>query len=297
MIYLTGDCHGEFNRFAKKQRMQLPFELTENDFVIICGDMGLLWAYDGEFTYNKKWLAALPFTILWVQGNHENYDMIAEYPVSVWHGGKVRHIVEDKIILLERGQIFEIEGKSFFTFGGASSHDVYGGILDRNSPTYAKDRWRANKSKLPYRVKGVSWWEQELPTIGEMQEGRANLAKAGYHVDFVITHCLSGRMQEKVENELFSGRIDLRAHEKEICDREICDREIRENDVLNDYFDEIEEYLQYQHWYCGHYHENLRLDEKHTVLYKDIVKLQISRDTSKLSHVADGRLGKITDTS
>ena len=257
MIYLTGDCHGEFNRFAKKQRMLLPFELTEDDFVMICGDMGLLWAHDGEFTYNTRWLAALPFTILWVQGNHENYDMIAEYPVSVWHGGKVRHIVEDKIILLERGQVFGIEGKSFFTFGGASSHDVYGGILDRTSPTYARDRWRANRSKLPYRVRGVSWWEQELPTIREMQEGRDNLAKAGYRVDFVLTHCLSGRMQEKVENVLSK-------------------KEIRDKDILNDYFDEIEGCLQYQHWFCGHYHENLRVDGKHTVLYKDIIRLQSS---------------------
>lgn len=39
--------------------------------------------------------------------------MIAEYPLEEWHGGKVRHIVRDKVILLERGQIFNIEGKSF----------------------------------------------------------------------------------------------------------------------------------------------------------------------------------------
>ena len=62
--------------------------------------------------------------------------MIAEYPLEEWHGGKVRHIVRDKVILLERGQIFNIEGKSFFTFGGASSHDMQGGLLDRNDPDF-----------------------------------------------------------------------------------------------------------------------------------------------------------------
>lgn len=253
MIYLTGDCHGDFSRFSRKQRMRLPFEITEKDYVILCGDMGLLWAHDGEFTYNKKWLSALPFTILWVQGNHENYDMIAEYPVCMWHGGKVRHIVQDKIILLERGQIFEMEGKSFFTFGGASTHDIQGGILDRSSPTYARERWRANKSGLPYRVRGVSWWEQELPSVEEMQEGRANLSEAGYVVDYVITHCLSGHMQERLEHVL-SAR--------------------RNKDILTDYFDELETKLRYQHWYCGHYHENIRLDERHTVLYDDIISLQ-----------------------
>ena len=70
---------------------------------------------------------------------------------------------------------------------------------------------------------------------------------------------MSGRMQEKVEYAL-------------------SEKEIREKDVLNDYFDEIEECLRYQHWFCGHYHEYLRMDEKHTVLYKDIIMLQSSED-------------------
>ena len=121
MIYVTGDCHGNFRRFTKKQLMKLPFEMTERDYVIICGDFGLLWARDKEFEYNLDRLSKLPFTILWVQGNHENYDMIREYQIEEWNGGKVRHIFRDKIILLERGQIFTIEDKTFFTFGGASS--------------------------------------------------------------------------------------------------------------------------------------------------------------------------------
>ena len=147
MIYLTGDCHGDFHRFARRQREKLSVEPGEGDQVIVCGDLGLLWARDRELTYNLKWLSKLPFTLLWVQGNHENYDLIAEYPMEQWNGGKVRHILRDKIILLERGQIFRIEGKRFFTFGGASSHDIQGGILDRNSPTYAKDK--ESQSKRP----------------------------------------------------------------------------------------------------------------------------------------------------
>lgn len=60
-----------------------------------------------------KWQSNLPFQILWVQGNHENYNMIEEYPIEEWNGGKVRHIVRDKVILLERGQVFHIEDKTF----------------------------------------------------------------------------------------------------------------------------------------------------------------------------------------
>ena len=262
MIYLTGDCHGEFGRFSKKQRMRLPFELTPDDFVVICGDMGLLWAEDKEFAYYQKWLSALPFTILWIQGNHENYDLIAKYPVCMWHGGKVRHIVPDKIILLERGQVFTIEEKRFFTFGGASTHDIQGGILDKTSPTYEKDRRRANKRGLPYRVRGVSWWAQELPSEQEMQEGRENLRKAGSQVDYVITHCLAGKMQDRLEAILGAGEGSAHGYR------------VHEKDILTAYFDELETMLQYKHWFCGHYHVNLTLDERHTVLYQQLIALE-----------------------
>ena len=82
---------------------------------MFAGDFGLCWAHDKTFDWNCKWFAERSFTTLWVQGNHENYDMIAEYPLEEWHGGLVRHIVRDKVILLERGQIFKIDGHTFFT--------------------------------------------------------------------------------------------------------------------------------------------------------------------------------------
>ncbi len=258
MVYLTGDCHGNFQRFTKKQRIRGPHFILPEDSVIVCGDLGLLWARDREFKFNLDWLSRLPFQLLWVQGNHENYDMIADYPLELWNGGKVRHIVRDKIILLERGQVFDIEGKRFFAFGGASSHDIQGGILDRNSPTYDEERMRAVRRHLTYRVRNESWWEQELPTEDELCEGRENLSKVGYVVDYVITHCMAGRMQDK-----------LAQHDR---DSYLSDR-VYERDILTDYFDELEERLQYQRWFCGHYHVNLALDDKHTILYNRMIRL------------------------
>lgn len=71
--------------------------------MIICGDFGLFWTKDKTLEYNLEWFPRIGPTILWVQGNHENYDMIEEYPLEEWNGGLVRRIVRDKIILLERG--------------------------------------------------------------------------------------------------------------------------------------------------------------------------------------------------
>ena len=108
MIYVTGDTHGEFGRFSKKKLRIKGMELTADDYVIVCGDLGLCWAKDKTFDYNCKNFQQKSYTTLWVQGNHENFDMIAEFPIEEWHGGKVRHIVRDKVILLERGQVFDI---------------------------------------------------------------------------------------------------------------------------------------------------------------------------------------------
>lgn len=257
MIYITGDTHRDFERFTKKKRERLPFQLTENDIVIVCGDFGLLWAKDKTLTYHMDWMARLPFRILWVSGNHENYDMIEEYKSESWNGGRVRHIIRDKVIYLERGQVFQIEGKKFFTFGGASTHDVQGGILDVDDPKFREKQAAARRSKLPYRVKGISWWEQELPSEAEMQEGFENLKKENYRVDYIITHCCSSRAQEQLR--LKYGRKYEWTYEE---------------DVLTRYFDQLEDKVEYRHWYCGHYHRNVNIDEKHSVLYEEIIPLE-----------------------
>lgn len=118
MIYITGDTHGNFARFSKKNLIRQQVELTDNDFIIVCGDFGLCWARDKTFENNCKLFSNKQYIVLWVSGNHENYDMIEEFPVELWHGGKVRHIVRNKVILLERGQIFEIAGKTFLHLEG-----------------------------------------------------------------------------------------------------------------------------------------------------------------------------------
>lgn len=257
MIYITGDVHGDFRRFTKKERRKLPYEIGredigKEDYVIVCGDFGLLWRKDKTFEYNLNWLSQLPFTILWVQGNHENYNMIAEYPIEMWCGGKVRHILRDKIILLERGQVFEIQGKTIFTFGGASSHDIQGGVLDKSDPAYDIMRREAIIKELPYRVLNESWWVEELPTEEEMQEGRDNLKKVGWKVDYVVSHCCATSIQNKIAAK--RGMV-------------------YEKDILTEYFQELEEKLQYKQWYFGHYHLNAFIDEKHIVLYHPIVIL------------------------
>lgn len=252
MIYLTGDTHGDFRRFTKKNFRNKNIVLTERDYVLVVGDFGLCWEKDGTFTYNINNFKEKTYTILWIQGNHENYDFIKEFPLEEWKGGKVRHIERDKVILLERGQVFNIDGEKIFTFGGASSHDVQGGIFEKEDPDLKSKIKQARKSGLPFRVNHESWWKEELPNEEEMKEGLRNLEAVDFKVDYVLTHCAPTYLQLRLE----LGK-DLRY----------------QGDVLTDYLEKLEKKLSYKNWYFGHYHSDEQVTEKHTLLYRKILKL------------------------
>ena len=94
MIYITGDTHVDFSRF-EEDKFPIQSEMTKNDYIIICGDFGGVWNYIVESIYEKHWLDWLNnknFTTLFVDGNHENFERLYNYPVEEWRGGKVHKI-------------------------------------------------------------------------------------------------------------------------------------------------------------------------------------------------------------
>lgn len=254
MIYLLADLHGDFRIFTKSVRKQSKYQLTKNDCVIILGDFGLGMSDNKEFEYNCKWLSSLPCTILFIDGDYENYDMLARYPVETWHGGKVHHIVKDKIIHLMRGQIFCIENFSFFVMGGAVSYDIEGGLLNRSDTDLERKKALAQKSNLNYRTVGENWWSQELPSQREYAEGLRNLAKADFKVDFILSHCTPKAQQEiLIEQGELKRKLEVSS--------------------LTEYFEYLDEQVSYKHWFCGHVHKDAVMDVKHTVVYLQLVPL------------------------
>ena len=243
MIYITGDTHGRFEKFMRKTLI-----LTENDSVIICGDFGGVW--DGSETERRviSWLAKLPCTILFVDGNHENYDMLNALPTEEWHGGKI-HRIAPNVIHLMRGQVFEIEGKRFFTFGGASSHDISDGILEPDDPDFERKEAHLWWMNALYRVNHVSWWKEELPSDEEMEEGIRNLEKVGNSVDVILTHCAPTSVQD------------------------IFGESFYERDRLTDYLEKIKNTVDFKKWFFGHYHNDYVVDDKFVMMYRDVTGL------------------------
>jgi predicted phosphodiesterase len=166
-VYICGDTHGDLDWSKLNSK---NFKGTKNDFVIVLGDFGGVWDCGKSDAYIQKWYNEKPWTTLFVDGNHENHDVLDAMPVSEWHGGKV-HKISEKIIHLMRGQVYEIEGKTFFVMGGAASHDKI------------------------YRKEGISWWAREMPSEDEYEEGFKNLQAHEHKVDYVLAHCAPDGLQ------------------------------------------------------------------------------------------------------
>ena len=190
MIIYIGDTHGSLETYKIKYYDNF---LRENDYLIVLGDFGLPWAYPDtkhrkEDEWWLDWLEQKPYTTLFVDGNHENFNLLNSYPVEEWHGGKI-HRLNKKVIHLMRGQIFTINGKTLFTMGGARSTDKY------------------------LRKENYSWWKEEMPSKQEYDEALDNLDKHNWKVDFVATHCAPTRILKQIspyaEKDELNGFLDI----------------------------------------------------------------------------------------
>lgn len=113
------------------------------------------------FTMPKGTLVTKYDNCFCVTGNC--FPRLNSYRINEWRGGKV-HMIDDSIYHLMRGQVFDIDGKKFFTLGGAYSHDK---------------QWR---------TEGLSWWAEEVPSQEERSEALVNLDANDWKVDYVVTH-------------------------------------------------------------------------------------------------------------
>lgn len=248
MIYLSGDSHGDFLRFTDSHFSERR-TLSKEDLVIVLGDFGLIWSTDPDNTEERfftNFFNDSPFTILFIDGNHENFDRLNAMEEHIWHGGRV-HMISSNIIHLMRGQVYEIEGKTFFTFGGAISRDTEGGIFEPEDPELQSKIDKAKSLNRHYRINHRSWWKEERPSSEERLEDINNLRKHDNEVDVIFTHDCASSTQ-KLLNPSF------------------------QSDEVSDYLEQIKQTVSFRKWYFGHYHLEKQFGKEH-VLYESIVPL------------------------
>ena len=257
MVFVSGDIHGNpFSRFSTDafyEQKEFSGDKDEN-VCIICGDFGIVW--NNEETKEEKhkldWLESKSFTTVFCDGNHDNIPRLDSYPVKEWNGGLVNEI-RPHVLRLKRGEVYTIQGKKFFAFGGASSHDIQDGILDpADFDSYEEFRktWKQwEKEWKMFRVKNITWWEQELPSEEEMQNGINNLEKHDWKVDYIITHSPSASIIALLGQGLY------------------------EQDILTKYLEDIRSKTKYKRWLMGHMHINQAVNDKDILLYEQIIRI------------------------
>lgn len=199
MLLVTGDTHAEQYKYIE---CISPY-LHKHDTLFIAGDFGYGW-WDGEFLPQEMFfdfIASRPYTVCFVDGNHEDHHKLNELPVMDWNGGKA-HIIRHNLIHLMRGEIYNIEGKKIFVMGGGYSLD--------------KD----------WRTPGISWFLEEMPSEAEYLNAEANLLKNDNKVDYIITHTCPTKIVEYLSSVSVKGVNKNVFDERPLNDflQNICER-------------------------------------------------------------------------
>lgn len=252
MIFITGDCHADWSKFSTDSFPEQK-EMTRDDYVIVCGDFGV-WHPDNTEKWWFRWLSEKNFTLLFVDGNHENFDRLYsdEFEIVDFHGGKAHRICEN-VYHLMRGYVFELCGKKFFAFGGASSHDIQDGILEpsdyKSTKELANDYNKRTRRGEMLRINHISWWEQEMPSEDEMKFGLETLRNNGNKVDYIVSHCCPQEVASLFSHGFYKP------------------------DKLTDYFNTVARTTEFSKWFFGHYHNNEQILDRFIMLYEQIVRV------------------------
>ena len=171
MIHVRGDTHGELSCFTD-EKMPGQSAWGRDDKLIVTGDFGFVFRGEQKNLPERNTLDALarkPYEILFVDGTHENFDLLETYPEVIRYGAPVRRI-RPNIFWLQRGYVYTIENQTFFVMGGGYSLD--------------------KAFRMDYQACGGEqiWFEREMPSPAEYRRAIDSLRAQNMTVDYILTH-------------------------------------------------------------------------------------------------------------
>lgn len=194
-IMVLGDTHGNTDQALLAVQTAGAMNI---DTIVQCGDFGL-WDHfkkgvDFLDEVNRE-LMDNGITLIWVDGNHENFDRLEWYcannPKNQW--GQV--FIRSNILYSPRGCKWKLDDKMFMSVGGAVSVD--------------KD-WRQKQQGK----RRIQWWPQEQLTDDELDLIIQRHEASPGSVDFLFTHdCptnapFRGRLKNDDESQIHRQRMD-----------------------------------------------------------------------------------------
>ena len=241
-LYVTGDLHASQD-IDKLMPYKWPEgqKLNKDDCVIVAGDFGLVFYPKGAYDSLLNWLDTQPWTTLFIDGNHENFDDLLSYPEIERFNGPVGRIRSSVYHLKRRGHVYDIAGHKVWCFGGAES-------VDKEN-----------------RIEGKSWWPEEEPTKEQMEYGLSEIEKYSNKIDFIITHDCPCRV--------------LYSFWDWFCINNDADKIYATK--VGQYLDDVTDLVTAKCWYFGHYHTDMMCEsqnkqgiQQYRALFNDIIRME-----------------------
>jgi len=217
--------------FSRIEYFCRRMETTRDDIMIILGDTGINYYLNSKDYRLKSHLRNIDITLFCIHGNHEE----RPYNISTYKT-KIWH---DGVVYYEPDYdniLFAKDGEIYDLNGKKTI--VIGGA-------YSVDKY--------YRLSmGYQWFESEQPSVQIKDEVELRLIKENWKVDNVLSHTTPYRYmpREMFMSGIDQGKVDYSTER---------------------WLNRIESKLDYNKWYCGHYHCNKKID-KIRILFEDIVE-------------------------
>ena len=234
-FFITGDKHRNFD---KVKNFCKDMNTRQQDVLIILGDAGFNYYDDKRDDELKKEISQLNITLFCLHGNKENRPQnVGTYGIRSFCGGQVYYEPKyPNIYFAIDGEIYTFDGKKYMVVGGA--HSV--------------DKIRCLKEDLPF-------WDDEMPDDKTKEAVEAKLLLEGNKIHGMMTHTcpidyLPKEMFMSTKQNASIKRKPSKAKSKKLFKPDID----RSTEV---WLGEIEKNLDYEVWFCGHYHIDKQIDK------------------------------------
>ena len=244
-FFITGDKHRNFEKLIEFCEVN---KLRKKDVIVILGDSGFNYYGDERDDKLKKNISKVNVTLFCIHGNKENrVQNIPTYGIRTFCGGKVYYEPKyPNIFFAQDGEIYTFNGKPFIAIGGAHSVDKY----------------RCLEERLPF-------WYDEMPSDDIKKTVETRLSDRKNKIYGLLTHtCPISCLPE----EMFVSTRCVNAQRK-MNNRKRSNRETYKIDVnrsTETWLESIKENIEFDIWYCGHYHVDKELDNIH-MMHNEII--------------------------
>lgn len=240
-LYITGDKHGSWDQSLRF------FKHPTKYAVIIAGDAGFEYGYNDKFSpygidsfdpYKKPYSNYKHVIWIVLRGNHDN---------RYW-----KHIGDDKWSLTSidgcEGE-FLIENKYpniLYVNDGGGKYNIFGKKILFIPGAFSIDGEYRKKFDYPY--------EPEEQLNKKEIDDLLDLIEKDNEYDYIVSHTYPYNIEKKIEKYFLSGSFTVDKN-------------------MEKFLQAVDETCSYKKWYFGHLHGDEEIDDKHHLLFHNIVKL------------------------